>query len=61
MKQAKATKHEGWIEESKGQAQKWAGKLTGDEAKAQAGADKQLAGNMEKHMGKMEEEVIKAA
>lgn len=39
-----------WIDESKGQAEKWVGKLTGDKAKEEAGAAKQSAANVDKHV-----------
>lgn len=60
-KEAKEVKHEGWKQEAKGQLEKWGGKLTGDTAKEAEGAGRQLAGNMEKHLGKMAEEATKAA
>jgi uncharacterized protein YjbJ (UPF0337 family) len=57
--EAKAVKHEGWMEESAGQAEKWKGQLTGNAAEAQEGAERQSAGNAMKHLGKMVEDQTK--
>jgi hypothetical protein len=58
--EGKKENHEGWKVESAGQAQKWAGALTGDTDKEVAGEEKQLEGNSMKHEGKAVEHMANA-
>ncbi|MBP9773062.1 MAG: hypothetical protein KBD00_00345 [Candidatus Peribacteraceae bacterium] len=51
IKKAAAEKNaQAWIDESKGQAEKWVGKVTGDKIKETAGAAKQSIANADKHI-----------
>lgn len=59
-KEGKAENRAGWLQESAGQATKWAGALTGNNAKKEQGKQKQLVGNAMKHEGKAIEHVADA-